>query len=238
MNREDCVQGTVFEVTCEMRFGGAGAPASLVLPGMLFSAFKDELEHFDELPQASIPRTVRETDQNLKYITTHRLYKERGLHLLVGDHAVAVSAVGHYKGWDSLAESVKKVFGAAMASGVLGAIERVSVKYINYFPSAKGEDHLALVNANVRVGELTVSKEPMVLRLEHDYGDVNALIMLGSQMSISSEMPWAKGGDGLVLELDMVVTKSHDSMDEIEKSMSRAHTKANELYRQINRSAV
>lgn len=227
--------GHVFEVLCEVRFTGSPAlPAGVILPGTLFNQLlADQLvEKFEALPQASIPLAIRENDENLRYLATHRMSGVDGFIVAVGDHVLATSITDDYRGWADLRTKASKVFKHAMASGTLGTLERVSVKYLNLFPAKPTDDQLALINASMRIGKRTLSSESMQLRYDFKQDDIEAIIQIVTQANVQAQVGTFHGS-GLVLDMDFIVIRPHDSLEEVLDSLDRAHARAIEVYQDV-----
>jgi uncharacterized protein (TIGR04255 family) len=228
-------QGNAFEVACEMRFGGTEVPVGAVLPGLLYSQLNDELDQIALTPAAAIPENVRRAEENLRYLATHRLFKNGGLSVLVGDQSLVVSNIRPYRGWASLLAAARRVFGAAIDTKLLGPIERVSVRYVNLFESPMGSDQLSLINAEIRIGNTVVTKESLNMKLEYGQNGVQTVVALQTQANVKSELPWGGNGDGLVFQSDILVQRVHNSITDVLESLELAHGRANDLYAELTR---
>lgn len=228
-------QGHVFEVLCELRFSGSPSfPASVILPGFLFTRLKKEnlVSKFEPLPQSGIPTQMREADDNLKYLTTHRMVGEKGFIAAVGDHALSVSITQDYNGWPDLRDKASKVFAHAITSEALGTIERVSIKYLNLFPSDLGQDQFRLIDGSVRLGSRTLTSESTQLRYEFQLGEVTASVNIVSQATLQAQVGSFRA-TGLVLDMDFIVSRPHMNLEDVLSSLDEAHRRANETYTDI-----
>jgi len=229
--------GHVWEVLCELRFSGSPSlPAGVILPGYLFPLLKTEklVSTIEALPHAVIPLQMRESDDNLRYLTTHRMVGENGFLAAMGDHAVSVSITRDYEGWLDLRAKAERVFKHALASEALGTIERVSIKYLNLFPSGMGENQFSLINASIRLGSRSLTTEPTQLQYEFKVGNVTALIKIVAQAALQGQTGTKARGTGLILDMDLIVIRPHEGIDDIISSLDEAHQRANEVYQDIS----
>src|SRR5947208_14988444 len=85
------------EAIFEMRFEAAAPAAGDLLPGLLYSAMKNQYPQVIPLPLGSIPREIRDKTADLLYQPSHRL--ANGAHSIqVGDRVLTVNALA-YPGW-------------------------------------------------------------------------------------------------------------------------------------------
>jgi uncharacterized protein (TIGR04255 family) len=233
MSERECVESTIYEALCEIRFSGGEVPASAILPGVLFSHFNGALGTIEQLPVASIPRPARDADPNLKYLVTHRLSGPDGLIVSVGDHAVSVSRSGKYYGWPDLREQTGTFFQAVLGTNLVGTIERASVKYSNIFPGTPGENHFALINGSVRLGSLEMTRETAQIRVDIEDGGLHSVVQVLTQAAYGTG-PGQLAGQGLLLDLDIIMDRTQKDFGEIMQSLDVAHAKANQLYTDIS----
>ena len=96
--------------------------------GRLYAQLRDQ---FPELTPLSADEQA-EADPQPMYAPQYRLANAR-FAVYIGEQILVVGVLGAYPGWAAFREVVSRVFGLAHAAGVVGAVERLSVRYVSFF---------------------------------------------------------------------------------------------------------
>ena len=160
--------------------------ASAVLPGHYFPKYKDRFPRLVAQPIAQLPVSIRAADETLKYATLHHLVGERCA-LMLGDRTLAVSIDAPYPGWDGFKAFVAPIWRHGEQSGVIGEIERVSVKYVNLLEGTPNGDHFALTSVKLSLGDKVLTSEPTQIRTEMRDGPLTTIIELVLQATASNK---------------------------------------------------
>lgn len=163
LEREPLVDA-VFEV----RLGGEPHMADL-LPGVLSSQLdpKPTIQH---LPASEIPRPIRSSDPNLAFAPVIRL-DWREFAISVGDRNLVIGCKLPYPKWPRFKEAILDIVAKVAGFGIVGPVERYSLKYVNLIQAPTIADQIAKVNMAVRVGEVEASEDHLSVQVHRNEGD-------------------------------------------------------------------
>lgn len=204
----------------EVRFSNEGASTvGAVLPGVLYSDLKDEFPTIEPLPTAQIPSELTTQNPELRYLPTTTLRGE-GKVLSVGGCVLALSFGKPYPGWDACEASIKKVWDTAKRSGLIGNIERFSLKYVNLIEADLGENHLALTTVKLVLGDRAITSEATTVRTEIKDGRfITIMTIVGQAHTVDQPAT-----TGLIVDLDVVCNGPFaGGWDEIVGLVNEAH---------------
>jgi uncharacterized protein (TIGR04255 family) len=190
----------IVEATFELRFQPAKESAADLLVGMLYSdpslpAYRQRVR---TLPVANVPRSIRDSDPNLKYLASHQLSGD-GRHLMIGDRVLGVSKT-HYEGWAELQASVKVLLQAARRTDLIGAIERYSLKALNILPVAAGEA-LDALNGKFEIAGRKATEQGFHFRTEFVTGRLTTIVELATNAKVTVD---GQLKSGLLIALDTI----------------------------------
>lgn len=221
----------ILEATAEIRFENTlGLGSGSIISGALFSALKDQFPKFEPHPSSQLPAALKDADPNLRYLPTHRLVGEAEV-VLVGDRVLGQSRVGGYPGWDAFKASVLKTLETAKHLEVIGAVERVSVKYVNLIESPLGSDQLGLTEITISLGSHRLGSESATLRTEFIRGRAVSIVQVVSQAKTLATPERASGKEGLILDIDTIINGPFSRFwDELPTILDEAHSLAEEMF--------
>ncbi|MCY4227856.1 MAG: TIGR04255 family protein [Gammaproteobacteria bacterium] len=157
------------DVLFEMRFDDSAAFAD-VLPGILFCEL-DPKPEISRLPTAECPKPIRSQDPVLRYSSTQRLEWDKYI-ISVGDHNLAISCKLPYPGWSKFKKTILKVINVLKNSGIVGKVQRFSVKYVDIIQGETLADQLGKVDVRISVGPREVSDEHINMQIHHAEGNI------------------------------------------------------------------
>jgi len=210
LNKEPLIDA-VFEI----RFSSM-APASLILPGLLFSGLEGN-KTIESFPISQLPKPVRDADQNLKYAPLTRINWEQFM-ISISDSSVAVSCKYPYPGWSEFKPAIIRVMTNLAESSVVKEVERYSMKYIDVIPRDASLQTAAMFNLAVSIAGHTLSKEQFHIRIAIPKDGVEHTVQLASSARAVLHDGTAK--EGLVVDIDTVVTQSNVSMQSVCEGLS------------------
>ena len=100
-----------------------------ILPGILYHKLNPK-PRIDRLPAAEFPRPLRASEMALRYAPTQRLESDRYF-IDIGDQNIAISCKLPYPKWTEFKKTILEVIGEIAMEGVVGNVERYSIKYVN-----------------------------------------------------------------------------------------------------------
>ena len=153
----------LLEAVFEVRFSGPTAAVGDLLPGLLYERLKPAFTNVEHLPVGSLPRTVRESNPELRYQPHVKLGGGGGLTLMIGDHVIALSKAPPYEGWRSFRSLCQKVSDSLHATELVAAVERYSFKCVNIIVA---DDAFSVLNADLRFDGFALSHKGLRIRAE------------------------------------------------------------------------
>lgn len=195
----------------ELRFSSK-MPVSAILPGTLFSWLtgKGEKVTISNLPQASLPAVMRDTDPNLRYAPLVRI-DWNGFAVHVGDRVVGVICKMPYAGWTAFKEVIVDVVQKTFDIGAIDAIERFAMKYTDLFQETDLEKAIAGFNLSVNIGEHALKAESAQIRVEINRDTFVHGVNIITQATAEDPARGTKK-TGAVLEVDSVSTTRWTNM--------------------------
>lgn len=172
LKREPLVDA-VFEVRLS-----DGTPLADILTGFLLHDFGEGTKVI-RLPAAEIPFPMRKEDPNLRFAPIQRVEID-GFSILVGDRNIVVSCKLPYPKWSKFKPMILDVMSRVAKVGVIGAIERYSVKYVNLIQAPTYQEQIKKIAMDIKLGDLTVSSEQMTLQVHRREGDVVHILSIAT----------------------------------------------------------
>ncbi len=120
----------IVDCVVELRFRTAVEGGAVF--GIVYQAFKNVYPKVDKLPILNLPEEIRLKDPNLTYQPWYRL-NDGHFNLSVGSNQVGIGKAGEYPGWHSVSERFNDLIECIRGLGVIDAVERVGLRYINFF---------------------------------------------------------------------------------------------------------
>lgn len=191
----------LFEALFEIRFSARLPNAGDILPGMMFAKFGSIYSIVEALPVASVPASVRQSQDEFRFQATHRLRAASGDSLLVGD-SVAVAASATYPGWTTFRARVHELLEVLRSTNLVGRPERFSFRYINILPVSAGTPQLSMLNMEMRIMGKNLLERGLTLRTEIDHEPFISTIHVIPNST--ARAPDGRSISGLLLDIDTV----------------------------------
>ncbi len=122
----------IVEAVTEIRF--ENELPSAVIFGKLFGALSDEFGETEPLPIIGMPRELMDKEE-FKFAPHYRLKNDRFL-VNIGQRIISVNRIctkEEYTNWNDYYKIINSVFGVAQKAKLFETVERISVRYINFF---------------------------------------------------------------------------------------------------------
>ncbi len=120
----------IVDATVEIRFTSEIFPNAVF--GMIYSRMKKEFPRPEKLPILQLPEEIRVKDPGLRYKPHYRLVGEK-YSIQIGSDVLSVSSPIPYIGWSSYSDVIFNVFNEVFNTGIIKAVTRLGVRYINFF---------------------------------------------------------------------------------------------------------
>lgn len=221
--RTDPILEAIFEVRYE-----ATLPAAAVA-GLLYGELRKTLPIFEQLPAASIPAQIAESDPSLAYVPRYRIRNEARFSVVVGQSVLGISCAQPYVGWSEFKPHIISVLREAEKMDFMKKIERCSIKYVNLLEAPTIKDQSAMINASLMLGDMDLGENLTQIRSEiRKDGFVNVVQLgTGAQATVegSTQQPL-----GLLLDIDTILVAPKDFWGNLSELVESSHSTEKSLF--------
>jgi len=148
----------IVDCTIELRFRTSVEPGAVF--GIVYSAFKNEYPNVDKMPILNVPEQIRLVDPNMVYQAWYRL-RNGGFVLAIGPRRVGLGKTGEYPGWSLFSNHLYRVVETLRGLGIADEIERVGLRYINFFDF----DIFDKIKLVVSINDISVTSNQTLVRV-------------------------------------------------------------------------
>ena len=220
----------VVDAVFEIRFQSS-APASSILPGLLFAQIDEEPKRIEKLPVSEIPTQIRSMDAGLKFQPLLRL-SWGNFFVLIGDSSLAITCKMPYPGWNKFSVQIIKIMKIAAATEIINSVKRYSIKYTNIIGEGKIGEDIRGVDMSIRVGNYTVNSEIFALRIEIPRDQFLHLVQIAAHGRVRLHNGETK--EGSVVEVDTLCNYETDDfvtfVDQLPTRIDVLHTEAKTMF--------
>jgi uncharacterized protein (TIGR04255 family) len=209
------IKEPLIDAVFEMRFSASG-PASNILPGVIFSKLAGK-KNIETLPLSEIPKHIRDNDPNLQFAPTVRIQWESYL-ILISDKSIALACKQPYPGWNSFKKSIQEIVELLNDVGIIQAVHRFALKYIDIIPSDSVKEQVSFINLTAKLGKHILEKESFQFRIEIPKDNIINAIQILSSASVILEDGSKK--TGLVIDIDTICNVPDQKITDFSKSLS------------------
>lgn len=194
----------IVEAAFEIRFQSKMEAVSDLLPGMLFTKFKDHFGTPKRLPIAELPRQILESDVNLRYQPRLKMEGER-FSIFIGDRVALVNCVRPYSGWVEFRSLILDVLEKFKEIDFISTVERLSLKYVNLLEASSPQEQFARVKVAANLGDYRLTDWPTSFRTEiTDEGIIN-LVDVKSRATVTiKKKGQSEALKGLLVTIDSI----------------------------------
>jgi uncharacterized protein (TIGR04255 family) len=219
----------LYEAVWEIRFSPKQAALEL-LTGQLHSELNKlgwSLAGVSHLPASNVPPQLRQADAAFRHMPVVRL-DGSPLSVAIGDHVVVLSCPRPYVGWSRFGKCILQLSQTLRRTGLLDQPERFSLKYLDVI---QGKPDLGALAINVRIGDRSLSGEPLQLRTELQADDLIHIV----EVALPSKIRLHTGEElhGSAIGTDTLCMADGDAADfwnSFEERLERVHAANKELF--------
>jgi len=212
----------IIDAISEIRFNPSTDPDAVY--GVLFSAFRRNFSVTEKLPITQIPQEIRESDGSLFWQPHYRM-KNDDFVIQIGPRVISVGVRNEYCGWNAFQSAISDVVDEFRKTEVAEEINRVSVRYVNFFQGDNIYENLRIkIQSTDEIGDL--SQNSLNLQSELLGEDKQA-----SKLTITNSAAVNRDGKshrGSVIDID--VMDSSATLDDLKEKIERVHEKEKELF--------
>lgn len=209
----------IVDAIAEVRFTSS-LPSEAIL-GVVYENVRENFGKPATLPILQLPTVLREKDPNLKYQACYKFTKPGNV-LLVGPHNVALST-NPYTDWDTTTPVLSDLLSRFDEIELFQSIERIGLRYINFFEKLNIFEHLTL---SLAVNSQSIAKQSIVLRTEAPVEGFKVITNIANAADTSISGQQKKGS---ILDLDVIHESPDVSKESTPEALIRLFTRANKL---------
>lgn len=178
------------------------------------------------LPAAQIPPSITEQDPNLRYTVKYRIEATDDPVLYqVGDRIVSVNCRRPYVGWDAFKQRILHVQRLLAENGLVSGPDHHALRYLDLIQK---EDMVDLngLRLNLTIGDQTIDKQPLHLRVELPYRGPNHVLQI-----ITSAQVQLKEGvqQGILIDLETRASAFRD-WSRIPEQVEHLHSASKSMF--------
>ena len=189
----------LIDAVFEVRFDGS-APHADILPGILFHQL-DPKPTVKRLPTAEFPQQMRLNNPDLRYTPVQRLECADAV-IAIGDRSFVIGCRLPYPKWPKFKREILFITKLIAEIGVVGKVERFSIKYVNLIEAPTLAEQIAKINLSIRFGSLEVTNNNVDMKVHHV--EDGALHILTVVTGASGKMPDGREAHGVVVDIDSI----------------------------------
>jgi uncharacterized protein (TIGR04255 family) len=148
----------IVDCSIELRFRTSVEPGAVF--GIGYSVFKNEYPNVEKMPILNVPEQIRLVDPNMVYQPWYRL-RNGGLVLSIGPKRVGLGKAGEYPGWPLFSNHLHRMIETLRGLGIADEIERVGLRYINFFDF----DIFDKIKLVVSINDISVTSNQTLVRV-------------------------------------------------------------------------
>lgn len=187
--------------------------------GLIYSVLQKDFQKVETLPILQLPDVVRASDPNLKYKPYYKISNENFV-IQIGPDVILISSFPRYLGWEIFSKIIFDVLTKIEQIGIINVIERIGIRYINFFENNIFEK----INLKVSIGPNDVLCKNTIIRTEIEQGEYSSTLQLANNAIIN-------GKNGSIIDIDTFVTKNLVNFFSKKNELINAgHLKEKELF--------
>ncbi len=192
--------------------------------GILYNNLRESYPNPPQkLPILELPDHIRANDPGLKYRPYYKLQKDN-LSCHIGPDVFSTIATESYPGWEVFSEEIFSNIKYLQNSGVVDYVERIGIRYINFFPS-NILDNIELVISIT--DEIVSSKDTtIVTSIQRDYYTSRVQISGDSQRKTEEGTQ-----NGTLIDIDTVYNRDmRNFFEDAQRIVIRGHSVEKEIF--------
>lgn len=193
--------------------------------GILYNQFKNNYSDVEVLPITNIPEQIRKSDSNFRYKPHYKISNKDYL-IQIGPEVFSIAAFPNYLGWDKFSNEISKSVEVLKGSGIITTINRMGLRYINFFDNNIFE-HL---NMDVSICNSPIPYQNTVIRTELTTEPFKSVLQIANSVEINSKV-------GSVIDIDTSINVLDSDFYSKQPSLTnQAHNIEKELFFKLLKS--
>jgi uncharacterized protein (TIGR04255 family) len=213
----------LLEAVWELRFQSGTDTVENLLSGIIYDKMIGSFGTPVRLAAADMPLAARIHQSILNYTPMFRFDgkgEKAALSLQVAPRAITVNCRKPYLGWEKFKSEIMLLADVVWKTGLITAIERFSLKYIDLVPAA-GPDYTTPLEGKLNLGGHNLGCSPLQLTSQLSEGDFVHVITLLAPARVQVGVTTA---EGLLVDIDTILPAGSERFwDRFESLLDQAH---------------
>ncbi|MFN8429092.1 MAG: TIGR04255 family protein [Spirosomataceae bacterium] len=193
--------------------------------GILYGVLQEDFKNVETLPILQIPEVVRVSDPNLKYKPYYKISNE-AIITQIGPDVITISSFPEYLGWKDFSQRIFKILNKIITTGIFEKIERLGIRYINFFET----EIFNKVNLSVTLNSNNINLKNTIVRTEIEQESFTSTLQIANNVNINQKF-------GSIIDIDTFTTFNLETFfEEKEKIINSGHDKEKELFFKLLKS--
>lgn len=205
----------IVEAVLEIRFNSS-FPADAVY-GVLFLPLKQIFNsEIEKLPILQIPELIRNQDPSFKYKPYYRMVKDDIVFQFAPD-LISIININSYLGWDVFSQKINEILNKVIELNVIDKIERIALRYIDFFDT----DIIDKINLSININNDVLESKETFLRTKIESEKFEKILQVSnSAMNIRNSV----SVNGSTLDIDVSLKDyTNISNENLYSSISELH---------------
>lgn len=220
----------LIEAIWQVQFEPAtGAPIGDLLPGILFTALRNEHPNLQlqRLLSADIPAQMAQIDPNLRHIAKYRMEEQNSPFMYqVGDRIISLNCRRPYVGWATFKKKILSLVQIIESSRLVPAPLRHSLRYIDFLTLEPAPD-LSSLQLSLKLGAFDIQALPLQARVELLDGTCIHIV----QVATPAQVGFPEGmKEGSIVDLETFSTENPKGWNDITKQINHLHERSKALF--------
>lgn len=188
--------------------------------GVINNSLKEDFPKLEALPVLQIPETIRSTDPNFKFKPYYKSIKDNAV-VQIGPDVLTISSFPHYEGWDIFFSRITNILEILEKLSIINSVERVGLRYINFFEAANIFDD---INLKINFADEGITSKNTIFRTEIFKDNFISNLQV-SNSAINN------GNKGSIIDVDTYnIVEAKQFFSKKEEIVSQSHTILKELF--------
>jgi uncharacterized protein (TIGR04255 family) len=224
----------IVDAICEIRFNSY-TDANLI-PGLLHVQLASHSmpTKISNIESAHlIPSSLRSTDPIFKNILLYEL-DYNSARVRFGPGSLLISAYDPYPGWKTFSSDIEKILSVFASADIIGDIERVGVRFINFIELATIKSSLNVSTRNEFQGrhsaEYSIPLREESTNLAITYSSEDSYARLSIQEPVKYIDSTSEEKEGIIIDIDAFQGEPDTSINELGATIERLHELAKSIF--------
>lgn len=181
--------------------------------GVIYKELIKDFPNVEDLPILQLPENIRTSDSSLKYKPYYRV-SNRDFVIQIGPNVITVGSYPKYKGWTEFSKVIFDILKKLDETGVVKKVERVGLRYINFFDV----DIFNNIDLEVNIRDESIPYENTIIKTEIKKEEFINSLQIANNVKINKK-------SGSVIDIDTYTENNLDDFFENKKKIiNSAHT--------------